>query len=235
MSLWRSPGKFPFWSAIIPQQNGSGSVAARTVTTVSIVPPAGEVWFVHIAFELNDWTANDTVCYTAAGYEHTRCQIGGSYGELIPHLEVWNILTNTNYAMLYFENAATAAKLFFYGYSGFKLSRPLWSSKRLGVAVTPFKRATDKPLPTEISALDKYKVELYDHSKGDYVLSLILEEDTPLAVDDKGFPVERMSAYVSVDDFMSKIYTPYTAGTLDLVKSGWKKYFDKWKAEGISI
>jgi len=44
----------------------------------------------------------------------------------------------------------------------------------------------------------------------------------------------RVVAYISVNEKdLEKIIDRFLKGELDEVKSGWKKYFDKWRKEGI--
>jgi hypothetical protein len=140
------------------------------------------------------------------------------------------------YARLYYYNAdPTSSCAMRYGYSGLKLSRPLWSPKRLEGRALPFKKATDAPLPDPIKPLEKYKALILDPVSNEYVLGVVLEENTPLAVDEKtGFPVERMSAYVKAD-VLADLITKFKSGALDYAKAGYEKYLIKWKSEGIDL
>jgi hypothetical protein len=150
------------------------------------------------------------------------------------------ILTNTLYARIGWNVPGSIAYTGYYGYSGFKLSQPHWSPRRLSSAVDPkpFKRATNLPLPDPLKALDKYKVELLGLDPArpdDYALGIILEEDTPLAIDpDTNFPVERYSAYVKAD-VLADLVAKFKTGAADPVKAGYRKYLDKWRAEGINL
>ena len=230
--------KYPFWSAIIPQTQNGLSIAAFSSLTVTIQPPTGETWLVYLDLMLATTTSGGYVEYQqVAGtstYIHTRFVTGGTYGDYVPHLSLTKILTNANYAQILYYNASAGSTVAYYGYSGFKLSQPLWSPKRLvGGEGVVWKRATQYPIPTtpDLTPLAKYIYDVYDSSVGDYRQAIILEEDIPLAVDEKGFPVERLTAYVFVDDFIKNL----TAFKADPVKTGYKKYFDKWASGGIKI
>jgi hypothetical protein len=66
-------------------------------------------------------------------------------------------------------------------------------------------------------------------------LAVILEEDTPLAVDENtGFTVERKSVYV-LADVLADLITKFRTGALDYVKAGYEPYLRKWKAGGIDL
>jgi len=243
--VWNYPtrtltqAKFPFWSAIIIQQAGSVSVPATSTATVNIQPPAGETWYIEIGFGIPLYSA---VTFKARYYDFdgttARMHVpneGNSYAT--GWLVISRILTNSLYAQLSIYNGASASNPAYYGYSGFKLSKPLYSPKRNNTDPKPWKQKPSLlPIPRDIEPLSKYIVDIYDHSIGDYRQAIMLEEDTPLAQDpETGFPVERLTVYAFIDDFINNILTPYKAGKLDLVKSGWKKYFDKWSLEGIKI
>jgi hypothetical protein len=155
-----------------------------------------------------------------------------------PHaLSVSRILTNTLYGRI--EGSSGNADTLDYGYSGFKLSQPLWSPKRLSNnPAKPWKKPTTLSVPSVISPLQKYAYEILglDPTKPeDHVLGIILEEDTPLAIDPAtNFPVERLTAVVKADvlaDFIMK----FKAKTADPITTGYRKYLDKWKAEGIDF
>jgi hypothetical protein len=223
--------KFPFWSAIINQTQGSVTIAASTTTYVNIQPPAGETWLVWID-TLYDYPAYQVYYDDYDGItrrRHTGQYTGGGYGDIRPHLHVMKILTNALYGSLEFYNGATSAYTGYYGYSGFKLSMPLWSPKRLNDPVPAFKRPTQFPIPANVSQLAKYIVDIFVDGK--YQQAIVLEEDTPLAVDEKGNVIESLSVYARVEDFIKNL----TALKADPVGLGWKKYFDKWASEGITI
>jgi hypothetical protein len=230
--------KFPFWSAIITQQAGSVSVPASSSAVVNIQPPAGETWFIDIAFTITYTTSTAVFKIRYYDFDGTTARLHALHEKTLgSFLVITRILTNSLYAQLYAYNSESASQTMYYGYSGFKLSEPLYSPKRSNTVPKPWKR---KPsllsIPKDIMPLKDYIVDIYDHAIGDYRQAIILEEDTPLAYDPKtNFPVERLTVYVFVDDFIDNILTPYKAGKLDLVKSGWKKYFDKWASEGITL
>jgi hypothetical protein len=195
--------KFPFWSSIIAQTGSVFSVAGTSISYVSIQPVPGETWLVWIDCLIQATASASMVRYYdydgATARLHVHQQTGGSYGDVQPHIGLLKVLTNSLYARLAFENNGTASVYGSYGYSGFKLSQPIWKPKPVSpMSGLPWKRKTDLPLPPAISALDKFKAEVLgvDPSRpNDYGLAVILEEDTPLAVDpNTGFPVERLTA-----------------------------------------
>jgi hypothetical protein len=235
--------KFPFWSAIINQTAGSVSSPANSTVSIVIQPPSGEVWLVWIDVWLNLPASASAVTYNdydgTTAHMHTRCAIGGTYGLYNPKLGLLKVLTNSLYARIDVLNPTTGTSTgAYYGYSGFKLSQPLWSPKRGDRPVSPWKKPTGLPLPSAISALDKYKAEILglDPSKpNEYGLAVILEEDTPLALDPtSGFPVERFTAVVKAD-VLADLIAKFKAGTLSPDVTGYRKYLDKWKAEGIDL
>jgi hypothetical protein len=231
--------KFPFWSAIITQQASYYTIGALTGGGMILQPPSGETWLVNINFYLDDETSGSYDVYQKGGSNMYMQKIGGNYGCLRASIAVQHILTNTNYATLYTYNASSSAKNVYYGYSGFKLSQPLWEPKRLNsLAPKPWKKPTTLALPDPIKPLDKYKAEILglDPAKPEeYSLGIILEEDTPLAVDpETNFPVERLTLAVRADvlaDFIAKFKT----GKADPVTTGYAKYLKKWKDEGIDF
>jgi len=228
------PTKYPFWSAIILQQHGSISVPAGSNGIIYIQPPENETWFVWIDGVLYSTTNGSGAGYTdydGTTYNvHVTTQIGGTYGFLFPYIHVCKILTNSLYARIVGYNTDSVPHYFHYGYSGFKLSRPLWKTKKMQNSVV-WKRKLTVSLPTEIEGLEKYAAEIYDHQTRSYVPVVFLEKDTPLAVDEKtNFPVERATVYIPVDRLQalwSKI--PVDKDN----KMGFKKYYEKWKAEGL--
>jgi len=231
--------KFPFWSAIITQQHGKVTIAAGSWKDVFIQPPSGETWWVEIAFSGD----NNSITYLRY-YDYPpgemHCSVGSSSYEYWKCIVVSRILTNSLYALLRYSNLSSSNTYYGrYGYSGFKLSQPLWSPKRLDPAPPkPLKLKTDLPLPDPIKALDKYKaliLGLDPTRPGEYALGIILEEDTPLAIDPAtGFPVERKSAYVKAD-VLADMILKFKSGAIDYVKAGYETYLRKWKVEGIDF
>jgi hypothetical protein len=208
---------------------------------VYIQPPAGETWLIEIAFSWDQTGASLYDTYydydgtTLRAHVNVSAYAAGFYGDLV----IERVLTNTLYAALKANNLTTSSYTFYYGYSGFKLSKPLWSPERLADNPgKPWKKPTTLPLPDIIKPLDKYKAEMLglDPTKPDeYVLGIILEEDTPLAIDPAtGFPVERLTAVVKADvlaDFIAK----FKAGKADPATTGYSKYLKRWKAEGVDF
>jgi hypothetical protein len=233
--------KFPFWSAIITQQAGSVTVPAGATVYVTIQPPAGETWLIDLLYsvdganmfyiysDFNGATARDH------GYVSATIYTGATY------LELTRILTNSLYARLGFMNTGTVSRTGVYGYSGFKLSKPLYSLARdisNPDPPRPWKKPATLPLPPIIAGLHPYAREFLEidiNRLNYYVLGILLEEDTPLAHDpDTGFPVERLTVVVPADTLADMI-GKFKTGELDPVKTGYKKYLDKWKQEGIKL
>jgi hypothetical protein len=245
-----SQTKFPFWSAIITQEAGSVPVPGAGIAYVVIQPPVGETWIVDLLFALENLSTTTGSYTNFVQYEDfngstaRRHALVGRAGVATykPYqeplaIQTTRILTNTLYARIsggsnFYSNS------FSYGYSGFKLSQPLWTPRRLTNSSKPWKKPTTLTLPDPIKPLQKYAYEIVglDPSKPDeYVLGVILEEDTPLAVDpDTGFPVERLTVVTKADD-LAKIISGIKAGTLDPVAMGYKKYLDRWASEGIKL
>jgi hypothetical protein len=237
--------KFPFWSAIITQTQGTLSVAADSTAYVSVQPASGETWLVWFDTLLDYYTGGSYAAYEdydgTTARLHIRQYTGGTYGDDKPHISVLKVLTNSLYARLSWNNAYSAAVSAYYGYSGFKLSQPLWAPKRLNILdidPQPWKKTKTSPLPSSIAALDKYAYDILgiDPLKpNDYALGIILEEDTPLAVDPAtNFSVERYTAVVEASvlaDFIAK----FKAGKADPVATGYAKYLKRWKTEGVDF
>ena len=243
--IWRYPArtltqtKFPFWSAIILPTQGGGSLPANSTATVDIQPPADEVWYVVISCGGDTISDSSNIAPGYYSYDVTSVKsFGHAVGSERNPLVMPTILTNSLYAMLAVYNGGTVTRNFVYGYLGFKLSQPLWSPRRLDASAKPFKLKTDLPLPDPIKSLDKYKcliLGLDPNKPGDYALAVVLEEDTPLAVDPAtGFIVERKSAYVLAST-LADLIVQFKTGKLDYVKAGYKQYIDKWKSEGIDL
>jgi len=250
--IWNYPtrtltqSKFPFWSAIIAQTQGSVNPPPNAIATVDIQPPSGETWWIFI---YTGWS--DNVQGTAGGVLRIfYCDFDGNveriHGDVFANNTtnisgpyVARILTNTLYGRIKFYHTINSPNIYaYYGYSGFKLSKPLWIPSRASNSDKPFKLKTDLPLPDPIKPLDKYKALIYGinpDKPNDYDLAIILEENTPLAIDpNTGFPVERYSVYVSVSALLDLI-TKFKTGALDPVKAGYRKYLDKWRSEGIDF
>jgi len=225
--------QFPFWSAIILQTQGSVSVPASSTVNVVIQPPSNETWFVWIDAFIDRGILSN-VRYS--DFDGTTARIHTDSAN--PRIGVLKILTNTLYTQLTFYNDTTSARTAYYGYSGFKLSKPHWVPQRPdSTSTNQFKLSTDLPLPDPIKPLNKYKALILglDPSKpNDYALGIILEEDTPLAIDQTGFPVERKSVYISADA-LANLVMQFRSGKIDYVKAGFEPYLKKWKAEGIDL
>jgi len=259
VSLFPSGRRNPFWSAIITQVQGSVSIASLTETYIQIQPPVGETWLVEIAFWA-DYPSGRVSYYDYDGTTrrlHVRDFVIDTYGKYRPNLVLERVLTNSLYASLNFYTwGATTG---YYGYSGFKLSKPLWSVNRLGGSNPAWKRKPTKALPTEIAALEPYTVEIYNPTIDDYELSIMLEEDTVLARDPAtNFPVETLTVIITAEnlvrilnqmddptlrpDLTLEIPLKYRGRKLrELTReefeevTGHKKYLEHWRREGISI
>jgi hypothetical protein len=243
MSYYALPARTRFWSAIITQTQGEVSVPATTWTYVSIQPPSGETWLIELACYDDYINAGYDKKVLYQDYDGTTARDHIMHSEktdaLTTRLALQRILTNLLYARIgFYTNGASTG---YYGYSGFKLSKPLWTPKRVdevAVGPKPWKKSKTAILPSVLSALDKYAWDILglDPSKpNDYALGIILEENTPLAVDpNTGFPVERLTAVVQAD-VLADLIGKFKAGKEDPVATGYRKYLDKWKAEGINF
>jgi hypothetical protein len=238
-----SQTKFPFWSAIITQTQGSVTVPASGVATVTVQPSAGATWLIWVDWYVADSSDDALIVYYdydgTTERAHTLCRLFGTYGLKYPHLHMAKILTDSLYAHLKFYNRSAAAVGGYYGYSGFKLSQPLWSPKRTSDRdLKPWKKPASQTLPSSIASLQKYAFDILgvDPAKpDDYALGIILEEDSPLAVDPTlNFPVERLTVVVKADVLVALI-AKFKAGTADPAATGYRKYLDKWKLEGVDF
>jgi hypothetical protein len=220
--------QFPFWSAIIGQTQGSANISPGSETYVNIQPPSGETWLVDLLFSTYSTSVSTYVEYF--DYDGSTARRHGRFvGSAAACISVTRILTNSRYARLGGYNNSGTDTLY-YGYSGFKLSQPLWSPKRAGgEPALPFKRKTAFDIPPEVKPLEKYICDILMGEK--YTQAIILEEDTPLATDAKGFPVETLSAYAVVERFIELM--PQIKA--EPVETGYKGYLDKWREEGIAI
>jgi hypothetical protein len=242
--------KFPFWSAIISLSQGTVSVPAGSTVYVAIQPPAGETWLVWLNLYwvgvsgspmhlwLYDYDGSTMRAHTGIGQEPTGSPGYGNYTNPLG-LGALMILLSTLYARIGYHNGTSATTYSgYYGYSGFKLSQPLWTPRRLIDSSRPWKRPTTLTLPDPIKPLQKYACEMLglDLTKPEeYTFGVILEEDTPLAVDpETGFPVERLTVVAKADDLAS-IISGIKAGKIDPVASGYKKYLEKWASEGVKL
>ena len=222
--------KFPFWSAIVTQTQGDVSVAAGASVYVDVQPPSGETWLVFFDAYLEQAT-------TAAYYYdydgstrrlHVRCRVDNDdYGLHSPLLTgLCKILTNSRYASLRFYNWSASDRAGCYGYSGFKLSQPLWRPERLGgLQVPPFKR----PLNGRKVAFSTLKDKAYINSDGEIAYHLYDEDLARCPL--KGDVVERAEHHVLEKDLVAHITTFQN----DPDGTGWKRCFQKLAEEGISI
>lgn len=220
----------PFWSAIIVQQARTWVVGIGVTDVIDIRPPPNETWWIHIDMRIDGGRVE---YYVFDGVTETL-----STKDM--NISTNRILTHTLYARMKFVNTSTSTRFTAcYGYSGFKLSRPLYSPVRdSSERRLPWKRSLTQGLPKMLEPLEKYIFEVkgVDPSKPEeYGPVVILEEDTPLAIDPiTGFVIEKLTSYVPVETFMT-VLTSLRGGKMKLEASGYKKYIDKWKAEGIEL
>jgi len=263
VSTFPSGRRNPFWSAIITQQYASISVAAASWGVVDIQPPVGETWLLYLTTGGNaDWLRfiqyRDFDGVTER--EHYVTAIDDAY-ERVKGTSIIKILTNSLYGRLRYYNAyGTAAVTATYGYSGFKLSQPLWSPVRMhNSEPKKWKRGLTTPLPDEISVLTPYAVELWDHETQSYIPSIILEEDTVLAKDPAtDFPIERLTSYTTIENLLNILrqrddptlrpdvvleappkyrgrrFREITTSEFEET-TGYKKYFQRWRKKGIEV
>jgi hypothetical protein len=237
--------KFPFWSAIITQVQVSPTCAGGATTYIDIRPPAGETWLVYA-----DWYIRCDICssvdqvamfyydYDGRTVRLHRVTYGlsaganGIYG--VNH--VLKVLTNTLWGRLGIYTAYTYTC--YAGYSGFKLSRPLWSPTTPQATSLPWKKPTTQPIPPILAPLRRYVYDILGADPArpeEYAQAVILEEDTPLAIDpDTGQPVVLQTIVIKADTLANMIMR-FRTGELDPVKMGYKKYLDKWELEGIRL
>lgn len=235
--------QFPFWRAIITQVAGSISIPAGAIGTVDVHPPSGETWLCDFLFSM--WLAatgyrKDVWWEDYDGVTVRSHGVVENYNEFASCISTRRVLTYSLYGRMRFKNGYTTTQTAYYGYSGFKLSQPLWSPKRINQnpPPKPWKVSRTKPLPLTIAKLDKYAFDILGINPtkpDDYDLGVFLEEDTLLATDPAtNFPVERFTAVVQADvltDYIDK----FKVGTADPATTGYRKYLDKWKAEGIDL
>jgi hypothetical protein len=204
---------------------------------------------IHVDFYLTYFatgTGTDiTVCYNDYNGTTRRrhgCVVRNRISDYGWVLHAWystmKVLTNSLWASLEFYSYWINTG--YYGYSGFKLSQPHWSPVRAhNPGPRPWKRPLSKPLPPVISPLSKYAYDLLfiDPATGveAYEPAIILEENTPLAVDPHtGQAVELLTVVVKAG-VLADLISKFKTGELDPIKTGYKKYLDKWEAEGIRV
>jgi len=241
--------KFPFWSAIIILSGSSVSLPAGSTVYVEIRPPADETWYVTVAggtrlyptsgdseARLELWDGTSAVnLYVASRIQITSAGYAPYYISLVATV----IITNLIRCRLALYNGASYSVYGYYGYSGFKLSHPQWSPVRThNQEPKPWRRPLSKPLPPEVAPLRRYAYDILgaDPSKPDeYEPAIILEENTPLAIDpNTGQPVELLTVVVRAS-VLADLLAKFRTGELDPVEAGYEKYLDKWKREVIKL
>lgn len=224
--------QYPFWSEIISPTTTYQNVPAGTTVTVSIQPPSGETWWIFLDFTIETGVQYSRVSYFHYNlWDHLAFETGGTYGNVIPGLHLSEIITNSLYAQLRYYNAGAGLANSYYAYSGFKLSCPQWKPKYVTPQPlhVPFKRPIpiDRKIPPPYDQLKKH---VFLDEKND--LSIMLEEDTVVAIDPATeFPVSRFSVYCKLETLQNQLQN-FKARP---VETGWKRYFDRWKEEGIKI
>jgi hypothetical protein len=160
----------------------------------------------------------------------------GAFGYYGSH-RVLKVLTNTLWGRAGIYTWYTYSC--YAGYSGFKLSQPHWSPVLThNPEPRPWKRPLSQPLPPELAPLQRYAYDILgaDPSKPeDYTPAIVLEENTPLAVDpNTNQPVVLQTVVISAST-LATLIAKFKTGELDPVKAGYKKYLDKLEAEGIRV
>lgn len=226
--------KYGFWSEIITLQRFSMTVPAGATGVAEIQPSSGEVW----------WVFPSGAC-DASGCTVEISSYDGNTSMIIMTASTYNfqvsvVITNSLWARISFRNTTTSARTAFIHYSGFKLSRPLWSAEVVtsSVSRSPDVLRTDTPLPKPIAPLQKYArlvLGLDLDNPNRYVLAVALDEDLPLQRDSKtGFPVVRRSAYIRAD-VLAKYVEDIRSGTVSARELGLEEYLERWAAEGIRL
>jgi len=236
VNVWDDPTrtltttKFPFWSAIITQIEEAISIAADTSVYVDIQPLSGEVWLVF----LDAYYEKGPAKVTYHDYDgstrrfQTECYVrDGTYGLYAPLLTgLCKILTNGLFASLRFRNAGSSEGTGCYGYSGFKLSQPLWQPERVsGLQVPPFKR----PLNGRMVAFSSLRDKAYVNPDDEIAYHLYSEDLARCPT--TGHVVERAEYHVLEKDLVANI----DAFKKDPDTTGWRRIFDKLAEEGISL
>lgn len=221
--------KFPFWSAIITQTQGSFSVPASTETYVNIQPPAGETWIVTITVDY-PWSNTASGNWSIRYYDydgttrrpHAHSAINTGYPVNNP-IVIQRILTNSLYASIGIWNNIASSYTAYYGYSGFKLSQPRWTTQKVNAVETPFKRQAPNV------AFPQLAQKAYLNPDNKVAYHLITEV---LAVDPvKNVPVETAEYHILEDDLVAKLAEFKTKPQ----ETGWDKIFTKLAQEGISL
>lgn len=228
-SVFPERTKFPFWSAIITQVQGSVNIPATTEVFVDIQPAANETWWVEIGFSGGNCNINCISYYDYNGITarmHFRNVTHTTY-EDNRNVTVHRILTNSLYARIGFNNAGTSAFTAFYGYSGFKLSQPQWSTRKV-TAEQEIAFKCNIPKNKGV-AFPQLREKAYLNPEGKLAYHLCSDV---LAVDPiKNVPVETVEYHVTEEDLVARL-VKFKA---DSKGSGWEKIFTKLKEENISL
>lgn len=221
--------KFPFWSSIITQVQGSISVPAGTSTYVNIQPPAGETWVVEIAAGVDTAGINKLNYCDFDGTterKHTGMFVNSTTVN-VPIMSLTRIISNALYAKLSYANTRTFADTAYYGYSGFKLSQPQWTPVRLKIeSYNPFKR----PVPEKYTlAFLNLREKAYLNPEGKVAYHLATEV---LSIDPvKNVPVETVEYHVLEEDLVKGL-TDFKSRPKE---TGWEKIFNLLDKEGITL
>lgn len=233
--------KFSFWSSIIEQTASSITVGATSSVTVDIQPSAGEQWWIWIGAFVQVTDSGSYITYedydgTTANI-HNECCIAGSYGLRYPHLGVQKVISNTLYARILFYNSGGSDHTGHYGYSGFKLSRPIARIKRTipSLGYKPY-RATKFMIDAKYINMKDKIIDVYDANERKYKQAIFLEKDKVLAIDENSnFPVERLTSHITVEN-LENLIEKIKTGEVKLVNTGLKKYIDEWGSKyGVDL
>jgi len=232
------------------RSTGSATIAAGAWSDVNIAIPAGETWEVAFGGVLWGLTSGkveiflvDEVSGISSMFhrdiDNNPPSFSPAFGDENVTLKVRGV------------NSDTADRTLYYGYFGFKVKS---SSIKLA-ELTPTRRwheeigLAKQRLKNNPSILPDYLEPLRDKAKRDEIsgeIVIVLEEDVPLKVDEKGNVIESISSYVPIKTFeilwgdiiadtTKRPIMSYIRSWAVRQKSKWVDIIDKWKEEGIEF
>jgi len=224
------------------------TVPAGSYKSIRIAASVGEQWEVDFGITINDRTSGTYVQAFIYDSINLRTHYGMKDADVTAPPKVRNrgLITPDIQAEVGGKNASGYDRTLTYGYSGFKVGSPIPSVKIIRVnptkpkAVNP--HSAPPSLPPPLDALNKYAF----HNPVDGELSILLEKDVVLAVDEKGNVIETASSWITLDSFKAlfgDIIADVTKRPcMDFMrsrmverKSVWVEIIDKWRAEGIEF